>query len=148
MLRISKLTDYATIILGYLATYPGQIASAATIAKNVHLAAPTVSKILKILSVSHLVTSFRGSNGGYQLARPANDITLADVVLALEKGIALTECCEPHSQCSLDAMCGVKENWQLINKIIIQSLASFTLASLIKTVKPHQSLQAIPVVIQ
>ncbi len=69
MLRISRLTDYATVILASLAG--GSLASAAEIAERTHIGLPTVSKLLKELQHAGLVRSMRGARGGYQLARPA-----------------------------------------------------------------------------
>src|SRR5580658_7091888 len=83
MLRISKLTDYATVILARLAAEPAQRFTAAQIAAETHLAAPTVSKLLKQLHRQGLVASTRGSAGGYLLARPASDISAAQILDAL-----------------------------------------------------------------
>ena len=131
MLRISKLTDYATIILSYLALAPEKIQSATLIAKACHLGVPTVSKILKILTEAELVRSYRGMEGGYQLARDVKAITIADVVLAIEGKVAVTECCS-GTTCALDSLCAVKENWQVINKVIIKALAEVTLNDMIR----------------
>lgn len=132
MLRISKLTDYATLIMSYLALEPARVASATQIAKEIHLRMPTVSKILKILCDAELVTSFRGVGGGYQLARSAMDITLADIVSALEGNLAMTECCSTETLCALDSLCALKENWKKINNIILTALADVTLKSMMQ----------------
>ena len=71
MLRISRLTDYATVLLASLASEPQRVQTAASLAEQTHIAAPTVSKLLKQLQRAGLVTSTRGLHGGYQLARPA-----------------------------------------------------------------------------
>ena len=90
MLRISRLTDYATVILARLAG--GSLASAADIAERTRIGLPTVSKLLKELQHAGLVTSVRGAHGGYQLARPAGAISAADIIDAVEGPVALTEC--------------------------------------------------------
>ncbi len=131
MLRISKLTDYATIILSYMAMNPEKIASATVIAKACHLGVPTVSKILKILSEAEILKGFRGTEGGYQLARPVKEITIAEIVFAIEGKVAVTECCS-GTGCALDSLCAVKENWQLINKVIMNALAEVTLNDMIR----------------
>ena len=84
MLRISKLTDYGTVVLAYLAGNPASVASAAEVAAATGLGLPTVSKLLKALGRAGLVTSTRGAQGGYQLAREAANISAADVIDALE----------------------------------------------------------------
>lgn len=146
MLRISKLTDYAIIILSYLAREGASMASAASIARESHLTVQTVSKLLKILAKSGLVSSSRGAGGGYQLAHSAESITLADVVSAIEGQVAMTECCAATSLCSLDSMCGIKENWQVINKIILTALAGVTLRDMMQPLHGHPlALRGIPI---
>ena len=146
MLRISKLTDYATVILSFLAQEPKRMASAAQIANSVHLGPPTVSKILKILGEAKLVISFRGTGGGYQLARDAEHITVAAVVSALEGQLAMTECCAIDNACALDSLCSIKDNWKVINKIILTALAGITLKDMMQPLTNHAlTLKGIPI---
>jgi FeS assembly SUF system regulator len=146
MLRISKLTDYATVILSYLALEPARMVSATQIAKAIHLRTPTVSKILKILAEAHLVTGFRGTEGGYQLARAAQEVTLADVVTAVEGNLAMTECCMSENLCSLDSFCTLKTNWKTINKIMLSALAGYTLKDMMHPMTENSlSLKGIPI---
>lgn len=149
MLRISKLTDYAIMILSRLVLDAQQVVSAAWIAKEVHLSLPTVSKLLKILAEANLVTSFRGQKGGYQLARAAADITVADVVSAIEGKLAVTECCVSANACALDSLCAIKENWHVINKMIFSVLAGLTLNDMIRPLaKTAMTLRGIPVAVK
>jgi FeS assembly SUF system regulator len=149
MLRISKLTDYATVIMSYLALEPLRVASAAQIAKAIHLSLPTVSKILKILCEAELITSFRGTGGGYQLARPTDAITVAQVVMAIEGKLAMTECCIAENICALDSLCSTKENWKVINKIILTALASLTLKDMMQPLAGHSlALKGIPIKVE
>jgi FeS assembly SUF system regulator len=146
MLRISKLTDYATVIMSYLALTPKDIVSAAQIAREVHVSLPTVSKILKILSEAQLVISFRGTGGGYQLARSTEKITVAEVVTAIEGQLAMTECCLSEKLCALDSLCSIKENWKVINKIILTALAGLTLQDMMRPLSGHAlALKGIPI---
>src|ERR1700761_3595356 len=92
MLRVSRLTDYATVVMTCIAAHPDDVLSTAQIADEARLELPTVSKLLKSLSHARLVESFRGVNGGYRLARPAEAISLADIVEAMEGPIGMTEC--------------------------------------------------------
>lgn len=144
MLRISKLTDYAMVILSFLATDPLLIASASTIAEKVHLTVPTVSKLLKILTEKGLVKSFRGTGGGYQLAKPASEITVAEVVTAVEGHVAMTECCSKNGNCVIDSLCALKENWQIINRVIWNALADLTLQNMIEPLS-KATLRGIPI---
>ena len=146
MLKISKLTDYATVIMSYLALDPHHVMSATHIAREIHLAVPTVSKILKILSDANLVKSYRGTGGGYQLARSTKEITVAEVVSAIEGKLAMTECCAGQNICALDSLCAIKENWQVINKVILMALSGLTLADMSKPISQQQfKLRGIPV---
>ncbi len=130
MLRISKLTDYATVILAHLAAQPEQRFTAAQLAGQTHVAAPTVSKLLKQLHRRHLVQSTRGLHGGYLLARPAAQITAAQILDALEGPVALTECAGNESQCCIERTCQVGRAWQRVNLAIRRSLQEITLLEL------------------
>jgi len=127
MLKISKLTDYAILILGEMAVTQETILSAASLAELLKLPLPTVSKILKILSEAELVTSIRGSVGGYRLLKPATEISLADVILAMENRIALTECSDQNGLCSRTSFCTMQKNWQKINKLVVNMLAKWSI---------------------
>lgn len=118
MLRIGKLTDYATLILASLAADPTTIKSATALADHLSLPATTVSKILKMLSEAGLVTSARGAEGGYRLQKPAKEISVAEVIAVMEGDIAMTECCEKAGLCTLQTTCGMKENWLKINGVV------------------------------
>ncbi|MDR3490418.1 MAG: SUF system Fe-S cluster assembly regulator [Gammaproteobacteria bacterium] len=147
MLRVSKLTDYAMVIMSYLALMPEQAVSAANIAKEVHLAFPTVSKILKILLEANLLVSFRGTGGGYQLARSADEITLTHIVRALEGNLAMTECCSTKKSCVIESICTLKDNWQMINNIILTTLSSVTLKNMMQPLAQNNlMLKGIPIV--
>ncbi len=74
-----------------------------------------------------MVSSVRGADGGYHLARAANEITVADVVAAMEGKIAMTECCDRTNLCVIDSLCTMRENWQKINKIVHSLLSRFTI---------------------
>ncbi len=130
MLRISKLTDYATVIMHCLAVQPGAVLSASEIAHRVHLANPTVSKILKILAEADLVTSIRGAGGGYKLAQMPQAITIARVITAVEGQPALTECAQTSQLCAQDSVCAIKHNWRAINHFILEVLENLTLADM------------------
>ena len=130
MLRISKLTDYATVILGSLATAPETQRTAADLAASTHVAAPTVSKLLKQLQRAHLVTSVRGLKGGYRLARPAESITAAQILDALEGPLALTTCASTQHHCDIETTCQVGNAWQRVSLAVRNSLEEITLADL------------------
>jgi FeS assembly SUF system regulator len=130
MLRISKLTDYGTVVLACLATSPGRRFTASEVAERTHLGLPTVSKLLKSLHRAGLLTSTRGSHGGYQLARPANAISASAIIDAIEGPVAITECSGQHSMCEHELSCSTGHAWQRINGAIRRSLDEITLAQL------------------
>lgn len=137
MLRMSKMTDYGTVILTYLAYQPGRLHAASEIAERVHVALPTVSKVLKTLVHTGLVASHRGTKGGYTLARPAEHITVAEILGVLEGPIGLTECSSNPGQCVQETSCSVRGNWQRINLAIRKALEEVTLAEMVRPIKPQ-----------
>ena len=130
MLKLGKLTDYATVVMTALAAEPARLRCAQELSECTHVAAPTVSKLLKTLSKEGLVDSIRGAHGGYRLARDPTQITIADIVAAVEGPIALTECAVHDGCCNIESTCGVRGNWRLINQAIHQALASVSLAQM------------------
>ena len=130
MLRISRLTDYATVLLATLAGEPQRVQTASSLAEQTRIAAPTVSKLLKQLQRAGLVTSTRGLHGGYQLARPAAQISAAAILEALEGPVALTDCSVGHGQCEIEESCRVGRVWQRLNLAIRRALYDVSLAQL------------------
>jgi FeS assembly SUF system regulator len=130
MLRIGKLTDYATVILASLAGDRARILNASTLAERTHIAAPTVAKLLKQLHRAGLVNSTRGTRGGYELARSPDHISAAAILDALEGPIALTDCSVGTGHCCLEQSCQVGRTWQRLNVAIRKSLSEISLAQL------------------
>jgi FeS assembly SUF system regulator len=130
MLRMSRLTDYATVLLATLAGEPARVQTAASLAEQTRIAAPTVCKLLKQLQRAALVTSTRGPRGGYQLARPAAQISAAAILDALEGPLALTDCSAGHGNCEIEDTCRVGRVWQRLNLAIRRSLYEVSLAQL------------------
>jgi FeS assembly SUF system regulator len=132
MLRINKLADYATVIMHSLVTESLGILSANQISQRIDLSLPMVSKVLKILSEAGLVVSIRGASGGYRLAKPAQDITIASIISAVEGGVAITECSGTRHVCRQESMCAIKHNWKTINRFLLNTLESVSLADMAK----------------
>jgi FeS assembly SUF system regulator len=136
MFRVSRLTDYATVVMTCIATHPDDVLSTAQIAEEAHLELPTVSKLLKSLGHAGLVESFRGVNGGYRLARPANEISVADIVEAMEGPLGMTECSMSAGHCEREKQCGVRGSWQRINNVLDNALRSMSLADMSQPAAP------------
>lgn len=130
MLRLSKMTDYGALVLAQMARRPDAVHTAAELADATRLAAPTASKLLKLLTKGGLLASQRGSHGGYTFARPPAKISAADIIDAIEGGMGITECAGDHSQCGIEAHCEVGSAWQRINLAIRDALKSVTLEQL------------------
>ena len=129
-MRLSNLADYAVVTMAAAARHCGGArTSAAELAAETGLPAPTVQKLVSKLSAAGLLRSVRGAKGGLQLARPAAAITLADIVEAVEGPIALTACVEGHD-CSVDHACTVRPHWPVVNAALRGALAGVTLTTL------------------
>src|SRR4029079_14037867 len=130
MIRITKQTDYGIVLLTYLAAHPERQLNAPELAAETHLPPPIVSKILKLRAREGLLTSHRGVKGGYGLARQAEDISMAEIIAALEGPIAITECISVEGDCSHETLCPVRSNWQRINLAVRSALEGISLAEM------------------
>ena len=130
MLRMSRLTDYGTVVLACMARNPDTLYSAPDVASLVGLAPTTVSKLLKVMARAGLVSSVRCAQGGYVLARDPGSITAAQIIDALEGPVALTECSTDDGQCEFEKVCNVGGAWQKINVTIRRALEDITLEQL------------------
>lgn len=130
MLRISKLTDYATVVLTEMAREPAAMHTASDLADRTRLARPTVSKLLKQFAREGLLISYRGAHGGYVLAQPPEEITAARIIDMVEGPLAMTECSLDNHQCEIESVCNIGHHWQRINQAIRRALEDVTLADL------------------
>lgn len=130
MFKISKLADYATIILSLLARVYGVKYSATGVADETGIPLPTVSKVLKLLNEAGLVVSKRGVNGGYQASRAAADINLKEIITAIDGKPAITECTYDNQNCACQLSCGMKSNWEVVNQRLLRVLADLSLADM------------------
>jgi len=132
MLRITKQTDYAIVLMTYLATRGvRRVENARDLARVVNLPLPTVGKILKALARAGLLGSHRGAKGGYSLARAPEAISVEEVIVALEGPVAITECLdEQRSDCGIARSCPVQANWQRINDAVLHALRNIPLTEM------------------
>ncbi|MGH8477815.1 MAG: SUF system Fe-S cluster assembly regulator [Methylococcales bacterium] len=141
MLRLSKLTDYATVLLGFMARQSAEIHAAVEIAQATQIALPTVSKLLKVLAHARVVYSIRGAKGGYRLSRSPDQISVADIIQAIEGPIALTECSISDDYCRQSAHCDIRSNWRVINQAVRAALESVSLTDLACANKPSTPME-------
>lgn len=147
MLRISRLTDYGTLVLAHLPASEAGLMSAADVAAATGVNLPTVSKLLKLLAKAKLVTSGRGARGGYRLARDAAEISAAEIIDALEGPVSITACSATDSHCDLESVCNVGNAWQRINVAIRRALEDINLTELqrVRAPVPHFELAGTPI---
>ncbi len=130
MFKISRLTDYAVMILNCLEDDGGAL-SASVLSGRTGLPEPTVCKVLKMLAGGGILTSVRGARGGYALKKPIYGLNLADVISVIEGPIALTDCVEgSENRCLLENTCDMKRRWSRVNAAIVTALKDISLADM------------------
>ena len=134
MIRLGKLTDYGLVLMTCIArNHEQSLHTARDLAMESRLPLPTVSKLLKELLQSGLLISHRGMRGGYSLAKAPHDISVAEIVAALEGPIALTECSTDISGlCDLERYCPIKSNQRIISQVVRGALEKVMLSDLIQ----------------
>ena len=129
MIRMARLTDYGIVVLQYFASHPDKsMWNARDLSLHTKLPLPTVSKILKLLTRKGFLTSFRGVNGGYGLSRKPEEISVAQIIAALEGPIAVTDCNISVGSCNQEPDCPVQPHWKIINQAIQTALEGVHLA--------------------
>ena len=131
MLKISKLTDYATAVVLFLQK-DKTLQSSEHIALGVGLEIPTVSKVLKLLTKAGILNSIRGANGGYRMAKDIAEVTLYDVIAAIEGDTAITECIKTDSLCAQEQGCDTRSGWQQVNDEIKNILLKMTIKRMVE----------------
>lgn len=140
-MRISKLSDYAVVILTEMGRSGGMQMSSAAVAERVRIPEPTVAKIMKILTSEKILISVRGVRGGYSLARPIDSISVHDVVVAFEGKISVTSCTHGEkTDCSIAQSCGSRGRWDQVNKAIMQALENVSLQQMMYENQEMKSL--------
>ncbi|MBX3728828.1 MAG: SUF system Fe-S cluster assembly regulator [Candidatus Sumerlaeia bacterium] len=132
MLRLTKQTDYALVLLSLMAREGRRpVFTARDLAERTHIPMPMVSKILKRLAREDLLESTRGVNGGYSLSREPEEMSAAEVILKLEGPITLTECAAASdSLCAIEGSCPVSSTLQRVNRVVIEALRGISLADM------------------
>jgi FeS assembly SUF system regulator len=134
MFKVNKLTDYATVVLIEIAQ-SNVVRSSQHFSERTGIPLPTVAKLMKSLSKAGLVVSTRGAGGGYVLGRKPADITVADVIQAVEGPIALTACADTSDeQCGIEKVCPVSGKWNKVNQAVRSALTEVTLADMVEDV--------------
>ena len=146
MLRITKMTDYAVLILANLALYDNKMLTAKEIASETHISLPTTQKILKKLSRKNLVISKQGVSGGYSLDPETKKLSVANLLEKLDGDLSITQCSSNDDQCEVEDFCNIGNAWQMINQRVQWALNDITLGDLIHPTRIEQFISTnIPV---
>jgi FeS assembly SUF system regulator len=139
MFRLNKLTDYGIVLMAHVARSPEETPhTTRSLAKETKLPLPTVGKLLRQLSEHGLLSSHRGVKGGYNLARPAREISVAEIILALEGPIGFTECSVVKGLCNMERSCAIMSNSQIIGGALRDALDHVTLSDLNHQMVHHE----------
>jgi FeS assembly SUF system regulator len=144
MIILSKLADYGVILATHLATAPERQMTAGALADETRLPRATVAKLLKSLAHHGIVAGARGAAGGYRLARPAAEISVAEVVAAIDGAIGVTQCTTHEPSCSRSHFCPTRPHWRRINDAVGTALSAITLAEMappwsVLAPRPHET---------
>lgn len=146
MLRITKMTDYAVLILSNLATHGENFLTAKEIASETHISLPTTQKILKKLSRKKLVISKQGASGGYALYDNTKNLSIALLLGVLDGELSITQCSSDDDKCQVEDFCNIGNAWQMINQRVLWALNDITLIDLIHPTRIEQFISTnIPV---
>lgn len=138
MFSVSKLADYATVVMAYMALKFNELHNARDIATHTHIPLPTVSKILKLMVKAGLLVSTRGAYGGYCLARSPKSISIAEVLQAIDGDFGMTDCAHNDSDCQIEPYCSISCNWQLISETVFKALQKLNLQDMANPLKQKQ----------
>lgn len=160
-MRLNRLTDYAVVMLAHMSrperprvnpaieAMGRRAVTAAEMAAESGVPQPTVAKLMKQLAHAGILTSQRGATGGYRLARLPAEITVAEIIAALEGPIALTACVDGRAgECEVENLCPMRGNWDKVNRAIRLALNSVTLADMAMEPAPFQALARPPAAVQ
>jgi len=131
MIRLNRLTDYAVVMLAHMGREIGSVHTAAQMAQESGVPAPTVAKLMKQLAAAGVLVSHRGAAGGYSLERSPAHVSVAEIVEALEGPISLTACVDgAHGACEVESLCLMRGNWDRVNTAIRAALEAVSLADM------------------
>lgn len=134
MIRLSRLTDYAIVVVAELSRTPGQLQAAAGLSNKTQIPEPTVAKVLKILVRAGVLESARGVNGGYVITRSLHEISIGELVEAMNGPVSLTACVdESDEECVIAANCLLRGRWNPVNAAIRHAFTSVKLSDMIRT---------------
>jgi FeS assembly SUF system regulator len=139
LLRLSNFADYGVVIMTAASRADGELVAASQVSGQTGIPVPTVAKLMNHLARAGLLVSHRGVSGGFALSRPPREISLADIVEAIDGPIALTHCCtDDVARCELHGRCTVRPHWEPVNRAVRAALSDVSLAALARA--PEEAL--------
>lgn len=130
MVKITKRTDYGLTLVAALAKKPEALQSLKTISADYHLPYKFIGQVASALLESGIITSKEGASGGYRLARPAEQISLNEIIQSLDGPVVKVDCLRGKN-CPRKERCGHKEVLSAISEALTESLNSRTVADLV-----------------
>ena len=126
-MQITKQADYAVRAMAHLAKIePNKRAATSDIAKAQKIPPSFLAKIISQLSIAGLINTSRGAHGGVMLARPANKISMLDVVESIDGPISLNDCTLAPESCDQSIDCPMHEIWVALQKDLVEKLSNST----------------------
>lgn len=136
MIRLSNLADYAVVLMSNIAARPNEIHTAVALNADTKVPLPTVSKILGKMARADLLKSHRGIGGGFSINPEKENITIADIIEAVDGPVQLTNCLsEEDTCCDFEPVCQTRTKWDKINKAVYEALNNVSLTDMIN--KPY-----------
>ncbi len=136
MLRINRQTDYAVrVVLALAQEKMGTRISTKTIGEAMLIPKNFLPRIVAKLAHSEIITTFAGRDGGLQLARSPETITLRDIVESFEGPVELSECIAGDDFCPFEKSCHVRPRWARLQKVILDELESTNFQALANEIK-------------
>jgi FeS assembly SUF system regulator len=141
MIKINRLSDYAVVMLAQLASHPEDALTTNKIAESTSLPLAIVRKLMQELRAADLVQATQGHRGGYQLTHPAANISLMQILNAIQGDLALTQCSQQDHKCPVQCQYHFEKHWQHINKSLDAMLSNVSLADMMQEKPLNLSLQ-------
>ena len=132
MIRVSRMADYGVVAMTHIARRADDLHTAASVAEATGVPLPSATKLLKLLAKHEILASQRGAHGGYMLKRRPADVSVADLIVAIDGPIALADCLQGEdSACGLESFCSIRNPWQKVSEAIRVALEEVSLAEMI-----------------
>ena len=132
MFQIIRKTDFSLRAMEYMARNGDNIYQREALAQALDVPSESFALALKNLVKNRLLRSYRGTGGGFSLARPASEITLLDIVVAVEGPIALNDCLLDKNSCNRQPLCNIHIAWKNVQEQMIAVMQGITLEQIAK----------------